>query len=106
MNPREKNIKALFDEVYPISDRSFRAVEQGHSILRSTRFGLSAAINPYGELVAQMSSFDGNDKIMEAHLPEKGVMTVYRLIGDAFVYICMGFVLWLVIRASMKFNPV
>ena len=28
---------------------AFRAIEQGHSIIRSTRFGLSAAINPYGE---------------------------------------------------------
>ena len=29
---------------------AFRALEQGHSILRSTRFGLSAAITPYGEI--------------------------------------------------------
>ena len=36
---------------------AFRAVEQGHSVLRSTRFGLSAAITPYGEMVSQMSSF-------------------------------------------------
>ncbi len=31
---------------------AFRAIEQGHSIVRSTRFGLSAAINPYGQMVA------------------------------------------------------
>jgi apolipoprotein N-acyltransferase len=49
---------------------AFRAIEQGHSVLRSTRFGLSAAITPYGEMTAQMSSFDENDKIMLAHLPK------------------------------------
>jgi apolipoprotein N-acyltransferase len=72
---------------------AFRAVEQGHSILRSTRFGLSAAITPYGEMVSQLSSFDKNDKIMIAHLPAKGITTVYAVIGDLFIYLCMGFVL-------------
>ncbi len=72
---------------------AFRAIEQGHSIVRSTRFGLSAAITPYGEMVAQMSSFDENDKIMMAELPVKGVSTVYSVIGDAFIYLCMGFIL-------------
>jgi apolipoprotein N-acyltransferase len=72
---------------------AFRAIEQGHSIIRSTRFGLSAAITPYGEMVAQMSSFDKNDKIMIAELPVKGVTTIYSVISDAFICLCMGFVL-------------
>ena len=72
---------------------AFRAIEQGHSVIRSTRFGLSAAITPYGEMVAQMSSFDKNDKIMIAELPVKGVTTVYSVIGDTFIYLCTGFVL-------------
>jgi apolipoprotein N-acyltransferase len=71
---------------------AFRAAEQGHSILRSTRFGLSAAISPYGEIISQMSSFDNNDKIMLAHLPVKGVATVYAFIGDSFIYCCIGFI--------------
>lgn len=70
---------------------AFRAVEQGHSILRSTRFGMSAAITPYGEFSAQMSSYDNNDKVMMAHLPAKGVTTVYAVVGDVFVYLCIGF---------------
>jgi apolipoprotein N-acyltransferase len=72
---------------------AFRAIEQGHSIVRSTRFGLSAAITPHGEMVAQMSSFDKNDKIMMAELPVKGVKTFYSVIGDTFVYLCIGFLL-------------
>ena len=67
---------------------AFRAVEQGHSILRSTRFGLSAAINPYGEMITQMSSFDGNSKIMIAYLPLKRANTLYSVWGDLFVYLC------------------
>jgi apolipoprotein N-acyltransferase len=80
---------------------AFRAVEQGHSILRSTRFGLSAAITPYGEMVAQMSSFDQNDKIMPAHLPKTGVASLYSLIGDVFVYVCMALALAVGIRSVM-----
>lgn len=73
---------------------AFRAVEQGHSVLRSTRFGLSAAITPYGEMISQMSSFDGNDKIMYAQLPAKGTTTLYSIIQDSFVYLSIGFLLF------------
>ena len=71
---------------------AFRAIEQGHSILRSTRFGLSAAINPYGEMLSQMSSFDDNNKIMVSQLPRKGIKTVYSIIGDILVYFCIAFI--------------
>ena len=86
---------------------AYRAIEQGHSILRSTRFGLSAAITPYGEFSAQMSSYDHNDKIMMAHLPVKKVGTLYSMIGDVFVYVCMGFVAWFVVlgRKQVQLQP-
>lgn len=69
---------------------TFRAIEQGYSILRSTRFGLSAAINPLGEMTSQQSSFDKHDKIMLAELPIKRITTIYSVIGDSFVYACIG----------------
>ena len=71
---------------------AFRATEQGHSVFRSTRFGLSAAITPYGEMIYQQSSFDTNNKIMIAQLPVKGIKTIYSVIGDVFVYCCIGFI--------------
>ena len=71
---------------------AYRAIEQGHSILRSTRFGLSAAINPYGEMLSQMSSYDNNNKIMISQLPRKGVRTIYSIIGDVLVYLCIAFI--------------
>ncbi|MFK7970505.1 MAG: nitrilase-related carbon-nitrogen hydrolase [Bacteroidia bacterium] len=76
---------------------AFRAVEQGHAVLRSTRFGLSAAITPYGEMVSQMSSFDENDKIMYAQLPAKGVTTLYSIIQDSFVYLSIVFLLFFMV---------
>ena len=82
---------------------AFRAVEQGHSVLRSTRFGLSAAITPYGEMVSQMSSFDRNDKIMYAQLQVQGVTTIYSIIQDGFVYLCIGyFLIFMIITLNQK----
>ena len=86
---------------------AFRAVEQGHSVLRSTRFGLSAAITPYGEMVSQMSSFDKNDKIMYSQLSAKGVTTFYSIIQDSFVYLSIGFLLFFMVITvrSNKIQP-
>ncbi|MBL7826945.1 MAG: hypothetical protein JNJ57_09970, partial [Saprospiraceae bacterium] len=84
---------------------AFRAVEQGHSILRSTRFGLSAAMLPTGEMVAKMSSFDQNDRIMMANLPTKGAWTLYSVIGDVWIYLSLGFVVWFLFNAWRKPNP-
>lgn len=79
---------------------SFRSIEQGHSIVRSTRFGLSAAINPIGDMVAQMSSYDKNNKIMVAQLPVNAVKTVYSMIGDFFIYLCAMFLAYLLFIAK------
>lgn len=90
----------------PIHTRmaAFRAVEQGHSILRSTRFGLSAAITPYGDFTAQMSSFDLNDKIMIANLPTKRITSLYSIIGDSFICLCIGFVILFLFKAILYAN--
>lgn len=72
---------------------AFRAVEQGHSVVRSTRFGLSAAISPHGEMLSQMSSFSNNSKIMIAEIPFKGVTTIYSVIGDVFILVLIIFLL-------------
>jgi apolipoprotein N-acyltransferase len=83
---------------------AFRAIEQGHSILRSTRFGLSAAITPYGEFSSQMSSYDNNDKVMMANLPANGVTTLYSIIGDFFVFLCIGFIIVFLITQTRTGN--
>lgn len=72
---------------------AFRAIEQGHSVVRSTRFGLSAAISHHGEMLSQMSSFNNSSKIMIAEIPLEGVTTVYSLIGDVFVLLIVAFLM-------------
>lgn len=65
---------------------ALRAIEQGTSIVRSTRFGLSAAIDPLGRLRAWQSSFDGDSRILVATLPRHHVVTWYSRIGDVAVW--------------------
>ncbi len=81
---------------------AFRAIEQGHSIVRSTRFGLSAAITPYGEMISQMSSFDENNKVMTANLPVHGIITVHSILGDTFIYLCFTFITFFFFDISLK----
>ena len=83
---------------------AFRAIEQGYSILRSTRFGLSAAINQLGELTAQQSSFDSHNKIMLAELPIKKLTTVYSRIGDSFLYACFVLLVLLFISIYKRYS--
>lgn len=66
---------------------AFRAIENGQSILRSTRFGLSAAITPYGKTVGEMSSYNSRNRILISALPSKGVRTLYSRTGDVVVYL-------------------
>jgi apolipoprotein N-acyltransferase len=63
---------------------ALRAIEQGFSIVRSTRFGLAAGIDPYGRMRAQQSAFDGGDALLVMELPRHGFATPYRRFGDAF----------------------
>ena len=77
---------------------TFRAIEQGHSIIRSTRFGLSAMISPYGEMTSQSSSFDDNNKIMVSNIQAQRINTIYSKIGDLFVYLCFGFLVLFIIE--------
>jgi len=83
---------------------AFRAIEQGHSIIRSTRFGLSAIISPYGDMISQSSSFDKNNKIMVANIQVKGIKTIYSVIGNIFIYFCFGFLILFTIEV-MKRKP-
>lgn len=65
-----------------------RAIEGGQSIVRSTRFGLSAGIDPYGRVRGSLSHFDGVERVLVMSLPRHGICTVYGVIGDVFAPAC------------------
>lgn len=73
---------------------ALRAIEGGHSVVRSTRFGLSAAFDPHGRPRGWLSHFDTDDRILLASVPRDGVRTVYGVLGDWFPLACAVLLLW------------
>jgi apolipoprotein N-acyltransferase len=63
---------------------SFRAIENGFSLLRATGNGLSAGFDYQGRLLAASDSFENDHNLMFADLPKKGVTTIYARTGDVF----------------------
>jgi hypothetical protein len=77
-----------------------RAIEQGVAIVRSTRFGLSAGIDPHGIMRARQSSFESRERVLLFELPQRGQPTIYREIGDLFVLLCLSFVVAVALYCS------
>jgi apolipoprotein N-acyltransferase len=79
----------------------FRAVENGTSMLRATRWGTSSAVDPLGRSLAIMDDLVSPQQSMVAHLPTQGARTLYARFGDLFAWICTvslaGIILWTVI---------
>ncbi len=61
---------------------AMRAIEGGFSLIRSTRWGLSATVDPYGRVIGQLSDFNSDEKILISNVPKKGKRTIYSLLGD------------------------
>ena len=68
----------------------FRAVENGVSMLRAARWGLSSAVDPLGRTLATMDDSLATQKVIVAQLPTKGVATIYSSIGDLFAWLCVA----------------
>jgi apolipoprotein N-acyltransferase len=79
----------------------FRAVENGVSMLRAARWGLSSAVDPFGRILATMDDSIAAQKAMVAQLPTAGVATIYSRIGDLFAWLCatgmLGALAWAIL---------
>jgi apolipoprotein N-acyltransferase len=78
---------------------SFRAIEQGFSLIRpNTSTGLSAAYDYQGRLLSSIDYAKTSERILVTDVPAKGVTTIYSLIGDFFAWLCVSGLLTLVFR--------
>jgi apolipoprotein N-acyltransferase len=60
-----------------------RAIENGMSILRPARRGISMAIDPQGRTLARSDYFVAEDQTMLAMMPTTGGSALYPIVGDA-----------------------
>lgn len=67
----------------------FRGIENGCSILRQTRNGLSIITDPRGKIISQMDHFTTDSWIMSGNVPNKKIWTLYPLIGDLFGWLAI-----------------
>jgi apolipoprotein N-acyltransferase len=82
-------------EIDPIHTRmaSFRAVENGFSLVRAACEGLSAGFDHHGRIVSATDFFASHAAPLVCYVPTRGVRTVYSVVGDTFAWLCIfGFV--------------
>ena len=68
---------------------ALNAIAGGFSVVRSTRFGLSAIVDPLGRMRGWHSSFEGGPHLLIAEVPRHHLKTVYAVTGDVLVFTCM-----------------
>jgi len=68
----------------------FRAIENGVSMVRATRWGFSGAVDALGRPLAHLDPFVAEQGVMVAQVPVSGVRTIYAAIGDAFAWACLA----------------
>ena len=67
---------------------SYRAIENGTSLIRQAGKGISLMTDYLGRVIASQDYSASNNGIMLASVPTAGVRTIYSRIGDSFAYLC------------------
>ncbi|MGB0715341.1 MAG: nitrilase-related carbon-nitrogen hydrolase [Phycisphaerae bacterium] len=66
-----------------------RAIEQGVTLIRPTRDGITIICNPFGQVVSSMSLDDGETGSLLAGVNVQSVSTLYGSMGDLFNWLCV-----------------
>ncbi len=65
-----------------------RAIEGGFSLVRSTRFGLAAVVDPLGRARGWLSANESAERVLISSVPVHGVRTLYTRTGDLLPALC------------------
>lgn len=69
---------------------TFRAIENGTSLIRNTYDGLTMAVDYHGDTLTSVNYFKTDQKsiVVLSDVPTKGIKTVFSVIGDLFNWLC------------------
>ena len=70
------------------SQSRIRAIETGRYIARSANTGVSSIIDPMGNIVSDIGALERGYAVEEIELRDS--KTLYSIIGNSFVYLCIG----------------
>ena len=69
---------------------TFRAIENGCSLVRPTGDGLSIAVDQLGQVLAIANGYQTDRLAMVADVPTQGRPTIFVHVGDSFAYLCFA----------------
>jgi apolipoprotein N-acyltransferase len=93
-----------WQEIDPLHTQhaTFRAIENGYSLVRETSKGLSITVDYEGRVLSASDYFTTDNQVMVAYVPVHGVRTIYATIGDLFAWLCIIGLLTLTGLAIMR----
>ncbi|GAA0641224.1 apolipoprotein N-acyltransferase [Brevundimonas lenta] len=69
---------------------SYRAIETGLPIVRSTPTGISAMIDPWGRVAGDQKLEPGESGVIDARLPKPAAVTLYGRMGDLLFWLALA----------------
>lgn len=80
----------------------FRGIENGCSVVRQTRNGLSIMTDPRGKVISQMDHFKNTSWVTVGQVPNKKWFTLYPIIGDLFGWLSFLGLFYFVLKTLTK----
>jgi apolipoprotein N-acyltransferase len=84
---------------------AIRAVENGYSRIRPDTHGLAQTVDYQGHVLASSDYFTTDQQVMVAYVPSRGTRTIYAMIGDLFVWLCLAGLVLLTGAAAYRTTP-
>lgn len=86
---------------YHSQSGSFRAIENGVSMVKTTNCGSTIAVDYNGKTLSMSDTFTTDSgKVLIADVPTEGIITVYSIIGDVFDWVCIAALVAMIIAAA------
>ncbi|MET0637297.1 MAG: nitrilase-related carbon-nitrogen hydrolase [Chitinophagaceae bacterium] len=80
----------------------FRGIENGCSVIRQTRNGLSIITDPGGKIISQMDHFENTSWVTVGQVPNKKWFTLYPITGDLFGWLSFPGILYFVFQTLTR----
>jgi apolipoprotein N-acyltransferase len=79
-----------------------RAIENGFSLVRPVSHATSIVCDPYGRILGMKKYDDDGAKVLVSFVPVKRVKTIYSIVGDVVVYVCVIGLIGFIVQVVAK----
>jgi len=78
------------DDPYHTQVTTFRAIENGYSLVRQASNSLAMTVDDEGHVLSASDYSTTDSQVMVAYVPVQGVRTIYATIGDLFAWLSIA----------------